>query len=79
MIRIPLILDVHGLGKVQRPLGEIRIINDGTGTVRRGNYIVRQLDRTGKRVVREGRVENWSRSAKSPVQLLAAALHALGH
>lgn len=79
MIHVPIILDSYGLGTNCRPLGALAIINDGTGTATRGNYTVRQFDRTGKRVVREARLENWPRQAKSPVQLLAAALKALGH
>lgn len=79
MIQVPILLDVHGRGNDIRPLGSIVIVNDGTGTPDRGNYDVEQYDKHTKRVVRKGRVENWPRNSKSPVQLLAAAIKALGH
>lgn len=79
MIHVVMVLDPHGQGKNARPLGALTITNDGTGTEERGNYRVRQFDKTAKRIVREAMLTNWPRKAKSPVQLLAAALKALGH
>jgi hypothetical protein len=62
-----------------RNLGTLHIINDGESRDPAvGNYIVRQYSVDG-RVVREGRVDNWRRKDKSPMQLLGAAMRSIGH
>ena len=52
----------------------IEIYNDGTGSKTRGNYdfVIR-----GKRgqVMKEGRVENWPRVAKTPCALLQKVIN----
>lgn len=78
MIIVPMVL-LSAITGGKTSLGSITITNDGTGSPRNGNYDVAQYDKTGKRVVRRGRVEQWPRNDRSPVQLLAAALKSLGH
>jgi hypothetical protein len=78
MIIIPMVL-VSAVNGNKTSLGSITITNDGTGGKNSGNYDVVQLDKTGKRTVRKGRVERWPRHYRSPVQLLAAALKSLGY
>lgn len=79
MILVPILLDVHGLGRKILPLGSIVITNDGTGTLKRRNYNVKQLAKNTNHVVREAQLRDWPANDRSPVQLLAAALRALGH
>lgn len=74
MIRVTIELDSFGLGTNVTSLGEVIIANDGTGTRTRGNYKVKVYGKTGLKVIREGRLENWPRLAKHPVDLVAAAL-----
>lgn len=69
-------LDALGLGVRKKTLAYLEIINDGTGTASRGNYDVRVFSRAG-RLIRSGRVENWPRNVKHPVDLLAAATDAI--
>lgn len=78
MIRVSMDLDVHGLGVVVKTLSKVRITNDGSGTVTRGNYTVCAVSKTG-RVIRTARVENWARKSKPPLALLRVALEALGY
>lgn len=73
MIVVPVILDVYGAGKLHRTLCTVHIINDGTGTDSRGNYIVRALSKSMK-VMREGKVENWPRKNRHVIDLVAEAL-----
>ncbi len=54
-------------------LCSIKIVNDGTGTLTRGNYEWEIRGRK-KQVIRTGRVENWPRNARSAPQLLAKVL-----
>jgi len=76
MIRVTMDLDALGMGLRVSRLCDVEIINDGTGTLKRGNYRVVVKSKAG-RVMREGRVENWPRKAKHPVDLLAAALESV--
>lgn len=50
-------------------LVKIKISNDGTGTQKRGNY---RWTITGKRgrKMKEGRLVNWPRLSKTPLELL---------
>jgi hypothetical protein len=75
MIRIPVTLDVHGLGHTRRVLRTINIINDGTGTRERGNYQVQLLGARGQ-LLREGSIETWRR-ARPVEQLVLEALKVL--
>jgi hypothetical protein len=62
-----------------RHLGSIRISNDGKPTnMTRHNYDVEVLGVKGQ-TIRRGRLENWPRDSKSPMQLLGAALDACGY
>lgn len=44
MIRVTIELVPHGNEFLKKTLGEISIINDGTGTEKKGNYYVRAFD-----------------------------------
>lgn len=78
MIIVPMVL-LSAVTGAKTSLGSITITNDGTGNKKLRSYDVKQFDKGGKRVVRKGRVERWPSNDRSPVQLLAAALKALGH
>ncbi len=73
MIVVPVILDVRGGAKEYRTLCTVCIINDGTGTTARGNYRIEVLSKSMK-LMRKGRIENWPRSSKHVVDLVAEAL-----
>lgn len=64
----------------QHNLGSVQISNDGRtdASERLHSYDVQILNKNG-RIFRDGRVENWDREGKSPMQLLAAALKAAGY
>lgn len=62
-------------GKVTE-LGQVHIINDGTGTAKRGNYRVRKIGKRG-RLLTEGRVENHARLSSPIFKLLKKALGVL--
>jgi hypothetical protein len=62
-----------------RTLGRVLIINDGEPTdARLHNYRVEAISTVG-RVFRRGNVRDWPRDSRSPLQLLTAALKALGY
>lgn len=75
MIRITVELVPRGIGTPQR-IAKAEIINDGTGTLTRGNYRIRLWR---KRLVpwREFRVKNFARRQLSVWHLLADALQSL--
>lgn len=52
----------------------IEIYNDGTGTAARGNYDFTIRGKRGQ-VLKEGRVENWPRKAKTPCALLQKVIN----
>lgn len=52
----------------------IRLYNDGTGTLARGNYVIELLDKNGK-VYRRGFVKDFPRRSKGPWELLRLALN----
>lgn len=64
-----------------RPLGTVHIINDGTGSVARGNYTVEAFHAGSyikrKGVWKRGRVRGFLRNL-SPYRLLCRALTAVG-
>lgn len=79
MIVVEMRLDSAISESRDRPLGSLRISNDGEPTsAARHNYDVEVLGVKGQ-TIRRGRLENWPRDAKSPMQLLAAALDACGY
>lgn len=59
------------------PLGYLRIINDGTGTPKRGNYDVVKIGKNGRRLD-NARVEDYPRRSYNIFRLLRKALEALG-
>lgn len=75
MIVVPMTLVSACTGKVTI-LRTLRIINDGTGTARRGNYRVELLGKRNQ-VLRMGRIERWARNSRTPEQLLSKALEVL--
>lgn len=54
----------------KKSLGEVHIINDGTGTRTRGNYKVNFFNRAG-RYFKSKKIENHPRQATSTWNLLA--------
>lgn len=80
MIRVEVKLVPFGIETMEKLLGVIEIVNDGTGNLQAGNYDVRLSDeppftRTGgKRTWRFARIKGWPRMKKGPYQLLLAAL-----
>jgi hypothetical protein len=72
----------HGDESKARPIGQIAIANDGTGTAESGNYNV-VLAHAGrfygrKGAWRRGRVTGYQRIRQSPYHLLAMAMRACG-
>jgi hypothetical protein len=65
-----------------RTIGRIKIANDGTGTLERGNYNV-ELSHSGRYsnkpgVWKKGKVVGYRRLAQSPYHLVKMALTAAG-
>ena len=58
-------------------LGVLRICNDGTGTLTRGNYDVALMN-AGDKAYRAARVDGHPRKAQSVWRLVAKALASLG-
>lgn len=52
----------------------VKITNDGTGTVERGNYRWTVYGRDG-RIIKTGYLDNWPRKRKSAGQLLAKVMN----
>ena len=75
MINIPINLWPYGDDMREKSLGRIVIVNDGTGTVDRGNYYVRIFD-GNNRMIREGRVIDWPRKSRPVFELVLAGLQA---
>jgi len=61
------------------PLGEIRIINDGTGTQARGNYVVEIYGKSKSHAIREVTIKDWPRETRPVHELVLAALIAAGY
>lgn len=55
-------------------LVKIKIYNDGTGTVARGNYQYTIGGRNG-RPMKCGSIKNWARKSKSPLALLQRVIN----
>ena len=72
MLVIKIELWPYGYATGARELGRMYIINDGTGTAKRGNY---RVDRwTGAQTVHYRKIKNWPRMRKNVWALLKAAL-----
>lgn len=76
MIVVKIELHSASTGQVSE-LGRVEIINDGTGTVGRGNYRVRRIGKHRRRLGEEARVENHARKSRTIFNLLRKALEAL--
>lgn len=73
MIQIDMVLH-SAITRKTSQLVKINIINDGTGTIRKGNY---SYTIRGKRnqLLKEGVIKNWSRIAKPPLALLQEVIN----
>lgn len=69
MIRVAMELFPHGDRSRRSTLATVIIVNDGTGTLRRGNYVWRVAGRND-RTLKTGVVKNWPRLSKTPIALL---------
>ena len=78
MIVIPIELQPLGVAEHKRPLGELHIINDGTGTRNVGHYRVIVKGANG-RTIREARVSDWPRLSRPVFELILACLTAAGY
>jgi len=78
MLRITIELLPDGDEEAARPLGQLMIANDDTGTPLNGHYDTQltTFDRDGGSFVRTGRVENFNRE-RSAVDLVMFALEKL--
>jgi hypothetical protein len=63
----------RGGTKGRRVLGTVIIVNDGTGTIKRGNYVWRIASSNG-RTLRSGTLTNYPREAYHPTVLLKRVL-----
>lgn len=79
MIVIPFEMWPHGRVTKKFSLGEIRIINDGTGTSSRGNYIVEVWGKSKARPARKVTIKDWPRLSRPVHELVLAALLAAGY
>jgi len=75
MIEVTMMLYPHGYTAHQRTLATIRIVNDGTGTLTRGNYRWSIMGKNNKRVLKHGVLLNWPRQSKTPVALLQKVIN----
>lgn len=73
MLRVTIELVPWGLESQKRVLATAEIINDGSGTRTRGNYVFRLFDRAG-RLWKSGRVEGFPRQRLLAFDLLFRAL-----
>lgn len=76
-------IELHpSTGGRPKEIGRMLIINDGTGTIKRGNYDARVM-RRGSRdfldTIREGRVTNYPRMSYNVWRLVARCLKACFH
>lgn len=78
MINIDIELWPHGYQERSVRIGQIEIINDGTGTLSRGNYVVKLYRKNSTKVWKEGRVENFPRKRLNSYDLLLRGLKSCG-
>jgi hypothetical protein len=76
MLRIKIELVPFGIESGVRSLGEMKIVNDGTGGNATGNYNVTLFNKAGKKW-KTGRVEGFKRREYTAWRLLHLALNAL--
>ena len=74
MLKVTIKLLPQGYSVNSKILKEMYIINDGTGDVDIGNYIYGIFRRRSKRVLREGRIENFHRRRDNELKLLYLVL-----
>ena len=72
MIRVIIELDKYGLGVIKKTIGKAKIINDGTGTIAKGNYRIELIDRDIKGI--KTIVKDFDRLNKGVWDLLYLAL-----
>ena len=77
MIRVDVVLDKWGMGKVVKQLYTLQIANTGdSGTKSKGNYHVSLLDSRG-RCFRQAEIKDWSRLSIPAWRLIAKAFEEL--
>jgi len=72
MIKITVEIIPFGFEELKRKVGIMTIVNDGTGTKKRGNYNYSMS--TGGRTWRKGRVENFPKLSGSVWNLIYRVL-----
>ena len=76
MLVVKIELWPYGNENEKEELGRMEIINDGSGTLRRGNYDVRVCRKDNyDKYVREGRVEGYARKSYSVWELVKRSLN----
>ncbi len=73
MIRVEMELFPKGRDAGRKTLGTVIIVNDGTGTAARGNYVWRIIGRSG-RTMRAGTLTDYPRERYHPTVLLKRVL-----
>ena len=75
MIVITIELWPGGKEELKKPLGTMKIINDGTGTQSRGNYkVLLSTWNSPNRKWREGKITGFPRKSKGPYDLIYRGL-----
>ena len=73
MIVVKLEIWPYGDESLARTIGQMRIHNDGTGSLSRGNYEYQLLGKKGKLMSR-GSVRHYARNAQHPWNLILKVL-----
>lgn len=73
MIHVDMILHSAVTGQSSQ-LVKIVITNDGTGTMKKGNYDYAIRGKKNQ-LLKKGRIEGWSRQAKTPLALLQKVIN----
>ncbi len=79
MIRVTVHLESAVSKDRDKPLAEIVIKNDGTGTEQRGNYFVGSMRRGTKNLQRTAVVKDHPRVSKHVLVLVRKALEEMGY
>lgn len=76
LVKIELVSAIHP--SRSRELGRIKIVNDGSGTSNRGNYIAQLMRRgTTDKVLKTTVIQNYPRNAYSVWELVRRILQAI--
>jgi hypothetical protein len=74
LIRVTIELIPLGFENRKKTIGELTIVNDGTGSQTSGNYQVTLMKSSSKRIWKLGTVKNFPRKRLGPYDLLLRAL-----